>query len=89
MEILMFTSATCAPCQNLKPAVLRMQDWHKFRLRLVEASPATREEFAQYNVRSVPTIVCLNDDGSEKGRFTGGFPTALEEQLKRWGVIPL
>lgn len=89
MEILMFTSSTCAPCQNLKPDLLRMQDWHKFRLRLIEASPETRDEFARYDVRSVPTVVCVNDDGSEKGRFAGGFTGALEAQLKRWGAIPL
>lgn len=89
MEILMFTSPTCGPCQNLKPDVLRLQEWHKFRLRLVEASAETRAEFERYGVRSVPVIVCLNDDGTEKGRFAGGFTSALEAQLKRWGVIPL
>lgn len=89
MEILIFTSPTCAPCRQVKPELLKLQERHKFRVRVVEASPENGCVFLDKNVRAVPTVIGVTDEGVELGRFTGPTPPVLIEQyLKNWGAIP-
>ncbi|MCL2874761.1 MAG: thioredoxin family protein [Betaproteobacteria bacterium] len=85
-EIIVFTSAACAPCKQLKPE-LEFQAGHRgFPLRFIEMSIANQAEFMKYEVRSVPTVVC-HDGEKEVGRFLGAMtPTAVESKLAEWGL---
>lgn len=88
LEVLIFTQRNCPPCAALKPVILKLQDLHKFRVRIVEASAETRDLFMKFNVRSAPTVVCIDQNEKEVGRFNNVGPTLVVEQyLKNWGVI--
>lgn len=85
-EIVIYTSPTCGPCKQLKPALEAQAASRGFPLRIVEASFETQEEFITAGVRVVPTVIVLAD-GKEAGRFTGArTPAQLEEQLVNWGL---
>ena len=85
-EVIVFTSPTCAPCKQLKPE-LEFQSQHRgFAMRVVEMKFENQAEFAKYEVRSVPTVVC-HDGEQEIGRFIGGMTTtAIEAKLAEWGL---
>lgn len=85
-EVIVFSSPTCAPCKQIKPE-LEFQSQHRgFALRFVEMAFANQAEFAKYEVRSVPTVVC-HDGESEVGRFIGAMTsTAIEAKLAEWGL---
>jgi thioredoxin-like negative regulator of GroEL len=85
-EVIVFSSATCAPCKQIKPE-LEFQSQHRgFAIRFVEMAIANQAEFAKYEVRSVPTVVC-HDGEQEIGRFIGGMTTtAIEAKLAEWGL---
>lgn len=88
LEVLIFTQRNCPPCAALKPVILKLQDLHKFRVRVVEASAETRDLFMKFNVRSAPTVVCIDQNDKEVGRFNNVGPALVVEQyLKNWGVI--
>jgi thioredoxin-related protein len=88
LEVLIFTQRNCPPCAALKPVILKLQDLHKFRVRIVEASAETRDLFMKFNVRSAPTVVCVDQNDKEVGRFNNVGPALVVEQyLKNWGVI--
>lgn len=85
-EVIVFSSPICAPCKQLKPE-LEFQAGHRgFAMRVVEMTIANQAEFAKYEVRSVPTVVC-HDGEQEIGRFIGGMTTtAIEVKLAEWGL---
>lgn len=51
LEVLIFTQRNCPPCAALKPVILKLQDLHKFRVRVVEASAESRDLFMKYGIR--------------------------------------
>lgn len=89
LEVLIFTQRNCPPCAALKPVILKLQDLHKFRVRVVEASAESRDLFMKYDIRSAPTVVCVNTEtDKEIGRFNNVGPAVVVEQyLKNWGVV--
>ncbi len=88
LEVLIFTQRNCPPCAALKPVLLKLQDLHKFRVRVLEASADARDLFMKFGIRSAPTVVCVDQDMNEIGRFNNVGPTlVIEQYLKNWGVI--
>lgn len=85
-EVIVFSSATCAPCKQIKPE-LEFQSQHRgFPIRFVEMAIANQAVFAKYEVRSVPTVIC-HDGEQEIGRFIGSMTaTAIEAKLAEWGL---
>lgn len=81
-----FTSATCAPCKQLKPE-LEFQAQHRgFELIKTELSPETQAEFAKFGIRAVPVTVLLDGD-VEVDRFIGPMTASgIEAKLNEWGV---
>ena len=89
MQILLFTSPTCGPCKTLKPVLANLQAMHKFQITVYEASPSTQAKFVEHSIRTVPTVICIKEDGSEH-MFSGARSgPEVERMLRSWGVIPL
>lgn len=88
LEVIIFTQCNCPPCATLKPILLKLQDLHKFRVRVVEASAESRDLFMKFGIRSAPTVVCVDENEKEVGRFNQVGPALVVEQyLKNWGVV--
>lgn len=66
-QILYFSAEWCGPCKAFKPLMESMQNELPIQFVDVDKSPQTS---AQYNIRSVPTVVILKD-GMEVGRAVG------------------
>ena len=70
MKILKFSSATCMPCKQLAKIIDGLNDDAK---SLFEEYTSENDitKFMQFNVRSVPTLVAVDDFGNELRRSTG------------------
>ena len=66
-QILYFSAPWCGPCRTFKPVMESLQSEMSVTFIDVDSSPQTA---AQYNVRSVPTIVVIQN-GMEIGRAVG------------------
>jgi thioredoxin 1 len=66
-QVLYFSAPHCAPCRTFKPVMESLQNEMSITFVDVDSSPQTAQ---QYNVRSVPTTVVL-DNGMEIGRVIG------------------
>jgi thioredoxin-like negative regulator of GroEL len=66
-QVLYFSAPWCGPCRSFKPVMESLQNEMSITFIDVDSSPQTAQ---QYNVRSVPTTVVLNN-GMEIGRVVG------------------
>jgi thioredoxin-like negative regulator of GroEL len=66
-QILYFSAGYCQPCKSFKPLMESLQSEMSIQFIDVDSSPQTA---AQYNVRSVPTTVVIQN-GMEIGRAVG------------------
>jgi thioredoxin-like negative regulator of GroEL len=66
-QVLYFSAPWCGPCRSFKPVMESLQNEMSITFVDVDSSPQTAQ---QYNVRSVPTTVVL-DNGMEIGRVIG------------------
>ena len=70
MKILKFSNAICLPCKQLAKIIDGLNDDAK---SLFEEYTSENDitKFVQFNVRSVPTLVVVDDSGNELRRSTG------------------
>ena len=70
MKILKFSSATCMPCKQMAKVIDELDDDTK---SLFEEYTSENDitKFMQFNVRSVPTLIAVDELGNELRRSTG------------------
>lgn len=70
MKILKFSSATCMPCKQLAKIIDGLNDDAK---SLFEEYTSENDitKFMEFNVRSVPTLIAVDESGNELRRSTG------------------
>lgn len=79
--LLDFTSASCAPCQKLKPVLLAVQTKYPDDLTVVTAEVAANSKAAaRLKVRSTPTLILFRG-GRELGRVSGFRPRSYWEGM--------
>ena len=69
-QLLYFSAPWCGPCRTFKPIIESLQPEISITFYDVDNSP---QEAAQYNVRSVPTVIVVQN-GAEVGRLVGARP---------------
>ena len=80
-EILYFSSTWCGPCKNFKPIMESVSNSIPVQFIDVDQNPTLA---AQYNIRSIPTLVFLKD-GQEVNKRPG---VLSESQVKEiWNQI--
>ena len=83
-------SVRCIPCQKMESVMESIKEKYPKQVQVVFHDVWTEKgkPFAkQYNVRSIPTQVFLDENGNEYFRHEGYFPEKkLIEVLKRKGV---
>ncbi len=66
-KLLLFTTDYCEPCKAFKPIFLTEREkYHDVKFSIVDATEE-RELARKYKVRSVPTLVLLDDNGVQIG----------------------
>ncbi len=78
MKAIKFSQETCGPCKMLSARLL--QEGINIEERIV-----TKEDAALYGIRSVPTIVILDDDGNRMDSYIGANLTT-EQMAKLKGL---
>lgn len=70
MKILKFSSATCMPCKQLAKIIDGLDHGVK---SLFEEYTSENDitKFMEFNVRSVPTLIAVDESGNELRRSTG------------------
>ena len=66
--ILYFTAAWCGPCKALAPRMEKLKG--KINYRKIDVDN-NREMSAKYNVRNVPSLVLVDQNGQELNRMVG------------------
>lgn len=68
MKLLKFQASWCQPCKVLTSSMQGMDI--PYPVETVDAQE-NEDILAKYNIRSVPALVLVNDDGSEVDRLVG------------------
>ena len=80
-QILYFSSTWCQPCKNFKPIMESVSNSIPVQFIDVDQNPTLS---AQYNIRSIPTLVFLKD-GQEINKKPG---VLSESQVKEiWSLL--
>jgi thioredoxin-like negative regulator of GroEL len=80
LKLLKFTMVACNPCKTFNPIVKEVTDNFNMTLESIDAENSP-DLVQKYNVKSVPTVI-LVDDNVELARHTGLLPkTKFSEWL--------
>ncbi len=84
-KVLVFSTAWCGPCQQMKPSILKLQGEFQNRLMIeyVDAD-SDSEKCVEFGITSVPTIVFTQND--EKTDSLKGFQpeSALRKKFEQF-----
>ena len=69
-NVIYFSTQWCLPCKTLKPIVQQASQETGKHVQFVDAEQ-NKDLAEQYGVRSVPTIVVVNDAGQVVNRLIG------------------
>ena len=85
-KILLFKLSTCGPCKLLSKLFTQL---HILKEDIVLDKDDDADTIAdQYNVKSVPTVIVLNNEGEELGRFVGSRnKEQLLEELNKYKTL--
>ena len=68
-KVLKFSAAWCAPCRALGETLSKVED-----VTIENVDIDNNEELCEkYNIRSVPTLIFLNNENKEVGRSVGNI----------------
>lgn len=73
MELLKFEASWCGPCAQLSKVLEDIE--LPYPLTCIDIDD-NQEKAVQYEVRGVPTLVLLDDDGNEVKRMVGASPAS-------------
>ena len=71
-KLLYFTATWCGPCKTLAPIILSLQQ-EGYNIQKLDVAAQT-DLTAKYGVRSVPTVILVNEAGTEITRLVGLQP---------------
>lgn len=76
-KLLVFTASWCGPCKGFKPTLLELEQDRLVYVDIDE-NPEAR---TQYEVRSVPTVILVDENGKELERLVGSQPLSKLQDL--------
>lgn len=86
-QLVIYTSPTCGPCKQLKPALIDLAETNGVPLTVIDASEETKPDFQINGIRAVPTVVYIRN-GREYARFTGAMTRSeIQKYFQNWGLL--
>lgn len=86
IRLVMFTQSFCIPCKQLKPQVTTaIEHLSEYRISLEEWDVENNWNLAkQYNVKSTPTLIIVDDNNNELYRFTSKKVLGIINEIKSY-----
>ena len=78
MKLIKFGAGWCKACHRLKTVLNDMENPYPLELIDIDKDPAKAGE---YGIRGVPTLLLVDDEGTEQKRFVGLKSVA---QIQEW-----
>ena len=69
MKYLYFSAPWCGPCKQLAPKMELVAEANKKKKKILVDSDA--ETTQKYGIRNIPTVVLIDENGTELERFVG------------------
>ena len=88
MQLVVFTSQSCAPCAQLKRSIEQVSLPKGMTYREVDAEKSPQEAM-RYAVRGLPTIIVTDGDGIPVQTMTGYMSVSALDQFIRDAVSGL
>ena len=79
MKYLYFSAPWCGPCKQLAPKMELVAESVAVEKILVDSDAETTQK---YGIRTIPTVVLIDENGVELERFVGVNP--VEFYLEKW-----
>lgn len=70
MKVYDFYAPWCSPCKALEPTLTETLTRHNLPLRKINVEDE-RPVFNQFDVRTVPTLILVDEHDNEKARISG------------------
>jgi thioredoxin 1 len=77
-QVIKFSASWCGPCKMLDKTLSTIETNTPITVVDIDEQSSLA---AEYGIRSVPTLVMIDDDGNVSKRITGNQPA---EKLKEW-----
>lgn len=78
-KVIKFGASWCGPCRVLES---NLKDFDKCEIERYDVDDADEDLLIKYNVRSVPTVVIVDENGNEQHKFVGLFKVSdLEKKV--------
>lgn len=78
MKLLYFSAPWCAPCKALSPVLEKIGQTHTVHKINIDEQFELAQKF---NIRSVPTVILINEDEQELERSAGPKSEAFYNEL--------
>ena len=89
VELLLFASNSCPKCREAKAIIFKLQDEHKFRVRLVDTVVSNLPTFKAHEVSGVPSIALVDSETGfvhSRARECRDAPE-IRSRLREWGLV--
>lgn len=83
-QLLKFGAEWCTPCKQSDPLLNEITQFEVIRID-IDKEP---EKVNEYNIRSVPTLIVLDENGDTLAYRTGGFNRNQLQEFLRQFLIP-
>ena len=85
IHVYVFTSSTCAPCDQIKPTINELEEeYSEFVWKYVNIKSDPEKLTERFGVKSVPTMLVTHDDGlTVLGTHSGVIPLGYFLLLKK------
>jgi thioredoxin 1 len=70
-----FTATWCGPCRMIKPQLQNIINEGQIKIELYDID-SNVEITKEFGIKSVPTLIYFNEEGTEVGRLSGFKPAA-------------
>jgi thiol-disulfide isomerase/thioredoxin len=85
MKVLKFSAKWCGPCKIFKPVFDKVVNEVNIKHEEIDIDSEVAQELnTKYNIRSVPTVILLDDINKVVKRNSG---VMTEDQFREWLII--
>lgn len=89
IEVLLFASNADSRCREIKAQLFKLQEEHKFRVRLISTEASNLPTFKRHGVKTIPSIALVDADSGQIQRRALEIRDVrdLRDTLREWRQV--